>query len=461
MTRKLFGTDGVRGTANVEPMTAETAMRLGMAAGRRFTRGEHRHVVVIGKDTRLSGYMLEPAMTAGFVAMGLDVVLVGPMPTPAVAMLTRSLRADLGVMISASHNPFEDNGIKLFGPDGYKLSDEIERRIEAAIVAGDGNGRAAPQALGRAKRLDDAGGRYIEFVKQSFPKGLRLDGLRVVVDCAHGAAYKVAPTVFWELGAEVFSIGVSPDGTNINRECGALSPEAMRQEVLARRADIGIALDGDADRLIVVDERGVILDGDQVMALITTSMANAKQLAGGALVATVMSNLGLERYLCEQGIGLHRTAVGDRYVVEKMRSTGCNVGGEQSGHIILSDYATTGDGLIAALQVMARIVETGKKASEVCRLFAPVPQLLRNVRFGEGRPMESRRVKQAITAGEARLGTAGRLVIRPSGTEPVIRVMAQGEDEALLANVVDDICEAILATSRGTEDSAAAVQAAE
>lgn len=460
MTRKLFGTDGVRGTANIEPMTPETALKVAMAVGECFHNGTHKHLVVIGKDTRLSGYMLEPALTAGFITMGMDVVLVGPLPTPAIAMLTRSLRADIGVVLSASHNPYADNGIKLFGRDGYKLSDELEAKVEACLDKGPSH-RAAPSELGRAKRLDDAGGRYIEFVKQSFPKGLRLDGLRVVVDCAHGAAYKVAPTVFWELGAEVFSIGVSPDGTNINRECGALSPEAMRQEVLARRADIGIALDGDADRLIVVDERGIILDGDQVMALITTSMARANQLAGGALVATVMSNLGLERFLGEQGIGLHRTAVGDRYVVEKMRSSGCNVGGEQSGHIILSDYATTGDGLIAALQVMARIVETDKKASEVCRLFRPVPQLLRNVRFGEGRPMESRRVKQAIAAGEAHLGAAGRLVIRNSGTEPVIRVMAQGEDETLLATVVDDICEAILAVSRGTEDNGAAVRAAE
>jgi len=457
MTRKLFGTDGVRGTANIEPMTPETALKVAMAVGECFRNGTHKHMVVIGKDTRLSGYMLEPALTAGFITMGMDVVLVGPLPTPAIAMLTHSLRADIGVVISASHNPFADNGIKLFGRDGYKLSDDIEAKIEAALEKGPSK-RAAPAELGRAKRLDDAGGRYIEFVKQSFPKGLRLDGLRVVVDCAHGAAYKVAPTVFWELGAEVFSIGVSPDGLNINRECGALSPEAMRQEVLARRADIGIALDGDADRLIVVDERGVILDGDQVMALITTAMAAADRLAGGALVATVMSNFGLERYLGEQGIGLHRAAVGDRYVVEKMRATGCNVGGEQSGHIILSDYATTGDGLIAALQVMARIVETGRKASEVCRLFTPVPQLLRNVRFAEGQPLEARRVKQAITAGEARLGSAGRLVIRPSGTEPVIRVMAQGEDEALLASVVGEICEAIAAVSH---DGDAAVQAAE
>jgi phosphoglucosamine mutase len=460
MTRKLFGTDGVRGTANTEPMTPETALKVAMAVGECFHNGAHKHLVVIGKDTRLSGYMLEPALTAGFITMGMDVVLVGPLPTPAIAMLTRSLRADIGVVLSASHNPYADNGIKLFGRDGYKLSDDIEQRIEKCLDQGPSH-RAAPSELGRAKRLDDAGGRYIEFVKQSFPKGLRLDGLRVVVDCAHGAAYKVAPTVFWELGAEVFSIGVSPDGTNINRDCGALAPEAMRQEVLARRADIGIALDGDADRLIVVDERGLVLDGDQVMALITIAMARANQLEGGALVATVMSNLGLERFLGEQNIGMHRTAVGDRYVVEKMRSAGCNVGGEQSGHIILSDYATTGDGLIAALQVMARIVETGRKASEVCRLFAPVPQLLRNVRFGEGKPLETAKVKRAITAGEARLGTAGRLVIRPSGTEPVIRVMAQGESEELLASVVGDVCEAILATSRGAEEADTSIRAAE
>jgi phosphoglucosamine mutase len=442
MARKLFGTDGVRGTANIEPMTPETALKLAMAVGESFHNGSHKHLVVIGKDTRLSGYMLEPALTAGFITMGMDVVLVGPLPTPAIAMLTRSLRADIGVVISASHNPFDDNGIKLFGRDGYKLSDEVESRIEDCLEQGPSR-RAAPAELGRAKRLDDAGGRYIEFVKQSFPKGLRLDGLRVVVDCAHGAAYKVAPTVFWELGAEVFPIGVSPDGLNINRDCGALSPGQMRQEVLARRADIGIALDGDADRLIVSDERGVIQDGDQLMALIAKSMMKGERLAGGAVVATVMSNLGFERSLASDRIDLHRTAVGDRYVVEKMRATGCNLGGEQSGHIILSDYATTGDGLIAALQVLAAIVETGKKASEVCRVFEPVPQLLRNVRFGRGKPLERRAVQQAIVAGEARLGTAGRLVIRPSGTEPVIRVMAQGEDEKLLSGVVGDICEAI------------------
>ncbi|HEY1799221.1 MAG TPA: phosphoglucosamine mutase [Stellaceae bacterium] len=452
MARKLFGTDGIRGTANIEPMTPETALKLAMAVGESFRNGAHKHLVVIGKDTRLSGYMLEPALTAGFITMGMDVVLVGPLPTPAIAMLTRSLRADIGVVISASHNPFDDNGIKLFGRDGYKLSDEVESRIEECLEKGPAR-RAAPGELGRAKRLDDAGGRYIEFVKQSFPKGLKLDGLRVVVDCAHGAAYKVAPTVFWELGAEVFPLGVSPDGLNINRDCGALSPEQMRQEVLARRADIGIALDGDADRLIVSDERGVIQDGDQLMALIAKSMVKGDRLTGGAVVATVMSNLGFERCLAGDRIDLHRTSVGDRYVVEKMRATGCNLGGEQSGHIILSDYATTGDGLIAALQVLAAIVETGKKASEVCRVFTPVPQLLRNVRFGRGKPLERRAVQQAIVAGEARLGTAGRLVIRPSGTEPVIRVMAQGEDEALLAGVVGDICEAILGSGSDIETS--------
>src|SRR5438270_1089428 len=460
MARRFFGTDGIRGTTNAEPMTAQTALCVGMAAGAHFLRGDHRHRVVIGKDTRLSGYMMESAMVAGFTSVGMDVVLLGPMPTPAVAMLTRSMRADLGVVIPASHNPFADNGIKLFGPDGYKLSDDFEARIEAAMSKGPTR-RAAPSDLGRAKRLDDAGGRYIEFVKQSFPKGLRLDGLRVVVDCAHGAAYKVAPTVFWELGAEVFPIAVTPDGFNINRDCGVLSPENMRHEVLARSADIGIALDRDADRLIVADERGVILDGDQLMALIATNMAHGDRLQGGALVATIMSNLGLEHRLAKQGIGLHRTAVGDRYVVEKMRSLGCNLGGEQSGHIILSDYATTGDGLIAALQVLAAIVQTGKHASEVCRVFEPVPQLLRNVRFGHGRPLETARVKRAIAAAEARLGKEGRLVIRNSGTEPVIRVMAQGEDESLLTGIVDDICATILSVAQGTEEIKSPVRAAE
>jgi phosphoglucosamine mutase len=453
MTRKLFGTDGIRGTANSEPMTPETALKVAMAVGECFQNGAHKHLVVIGKDTRLSGYMLEPALTAGFVTMGMDVVLVGPLPTPAIAMLTRSLRADLGVVLSASHNPYGDNGIKLFGRDGYKLSDEFEQKIETCLDNGPSR-RASPAELGRVKRLDDAGGRYIEFVKQSFPRGRRLDGLRIVVDCAHGAAYKVAPTVFWELGAEVFSLGVSPDGLNINRECGALSPEQMRREVLARRADIGIALDGDADRLIIADERGVILDGDQLMALIATGLARGGRLTGGALIATVMSNLGLERFLAGHDIALHRTPVGDRHVVEKMRALGCNLGGEQSGHIILSDFATTGDGLIAALQVLASIVETGRRASEVCSLFTPVPQRLRSVRFSKGEPLLAGSVKRAIDEARDRLAATGRLVIRKSGTEPVIRVMAEGEDDELVAAVVDEICQAILGAAVEIEDNA-------
>jgi phosphoglucosamine mutase len=410
--------------------------------------------------------MLEPALTAGFVTMGMDVVLVGPLPTPAIAMLTRSLRADLGVVLSASHNPYGDNGIKLFGRDGYKLSDELEQKIEACLEKGPRR-RASSAELGRVKRLDDAGGRYIEFVKQSFPRGRRLDGLRIVVDCAHGAGYKVAPTVFWELGAEVFSLGVSPDGLNINRECGALSPEQMRREVLARRADIGIALDGDADRLIIADERGLVQDGDQLMALIATGLARGGRLTGGALVATVMSNLGLERFLAGHDIALHRTPVGDRHVVEKMRALGCNLGGEQSGHIILSDFATTGDGLIAALQVLASIVETGRRASEVCSLFTPVPQQLRSVRFAKGDPLAACSVKGAIDEATNRLATTGRLVIRKSGTEPVIRVMAEGEDEELVAAVVDEICQAILDAAVEIEDNApqvarlASAQAAE
>jgi phosphoglucosamine mutase len=452
MTRKLFGTDGIRGTANSEPMTPETALKVAMAVGDCFRNGAHKHLVVIGKDTRLSGYMLEPALTAGFVTMGMDVVLVGPLPTPAIAMLTRSLRADLGVVLSASHNPYGDNGIKLFGRDGYKLSDELEQKIEACLDKGPRR-RASPAELGRVKRLDDAGGRYIEFVKQSFPRGRRLDGLRIVVDCAHGAAYKVAPTVFWELGAEVFSLGVSPDGLNINRECGALSPEQMRREVLARRADIGIALDGDADRLIIADEHGLVQDGDQLMALIATGLARGGRLAGAALVATVMSNLGLERFLADHDIALHRTPVGDRHVVEKMRALGCNLGGEQSGHIILSDFATTGDGLIAALQVLASIVETGRRASEVCSLFTPVPQRLRSVRFAKGDPLTACSVKGAIDEARGRLAATGRLVIRKSGTEPVIRVMAEGEDEELVAVVVDEICQAILDAAVEIEDN--------
>ncbi len=449
MTRKLFGTDGIRGTANSEPMTADTALKVAMAAGRVLRRGDHRHLVVIGKDTRLSGYMIEPALTAGFIARGMDVVLVGPLPTPAIAMLTRSLRADLGVMISASHNPFEDNGIKLFGADGYKLSDEIEAAIEAQLD--DTDGRVPPHELGRAKRLDDAGGRYIEFVKGSFPKRLRLDGLKVVIDCAHGAAYKVAPTVLWELGAEVIPLGVAPDGLNINRDSGTMATAAMQRAVVEHGANLGIALDGDADRLLVADEGGRILDGDQLMALIAVKWQEAKRLDGGGVVATVMSNLGLERHLARHGITLHRTAVGDRYVVEAMRRLGSNLGGEQSGHIILGDHSTTGDGLMVALQVLAAIVETGAPASRVCNIFTPVPQLLKNVRFAGGAPLETPAVKQAISAGERRLGKKGRLVVRKSGTEPLIRIMAEGEDERLVATIVDEIAAVVIA-----EGSAAA-----
>jgi phosphoglucosamine mutase len=451
--RKLFGTDGIRGTANSEPMTAETALKVAMATGLCLRRGDHRHLVVIGKDTRLSGYMIEPALTAGFIAMGMDVILVGPLPTPAIAMLTRSLRADLGVMISASHNPFEDNGIKLFGPDGYKLSDEIEASIEAQ-VDGAAAKRVRPQELGRAKRLDDAGGRYIEFVKNSFPKRLRLDGLKVVIDCAHGAAYKVAPTVLWELGAEVIPLGVVPDGFNINRESGAMATAAMQREVVARGADLGIALDGDADRLLIADESGRILDGDQLMALIAAQWHRSGRLSGAGVVATVMSNLGFERHLSAQGIALTRTTVGDRYVVEAMRRLGCNLGGEQSGHIILGDYSTTGDGLIAALQVLAAIVDTGAPASRVCKVFDPVPQLLRNVRFLGGAPLQATSVKAAIGAGERRLGSAGRLLVRKSGTEPLIRIMAEGEDEALVAAVVEEIAAAVLDAGMAEERAA-------
>ncbi len=446
MTRKLFGTDGVRGRANAEPMTAETALRIGMAAGHFFTRGDHRHIVVIGKDTRLSGYLLEPALTAGFIAVGMDVVLLGPLPTPAVAMLTRSLRADLGVMISASHNAYEDNGIKLFGPDGYKLSDEAELEIEAKIDNGLAEYRVAPSRLGKAKRLDDASGRYIEFVKNSFPRGLRLDGLRIVVDCANGAAYKVAPTVLWELGAEVIPMGDEPDGFNINRDCGSLATEAMRAKVITERADLGIALDGDADRVVMCDEKGRIVDGDQLMALIATTWQRAGMLKGGGLVATVMSNLGLERHMHGLGLTLARTAVGDRYVVETMRRDGFNIGGEQSGHIILSDHGTTGDGLVAALQVLGAIVESGRPASEVTTVFQPLPQLLRNVRTGKAAPngvLDDATVKEAIASGNERLNGCGRLLIRKSGTEPLIRVMAEGEDEALIGAIVGDIVSAI------------------
>jgi len=446
MARKFFGTDGVRGTANTEPMTAETAMRLGMAAGHFFTRGKHRHTVVIGKDTRLSGYMLEPALTAGFISMGMDAVLLGPLPTPAVALLTRSMRADLGVMISASHNPFEDNGIKLFGPDGYKLSDESELEIERYMEDGLANVRAAPDRLGRARRLDDAIGRYIEYTKSTFPRGLRLEGLKIVIDCANGAAYKVAPTVLWELGAEVVPVGVAPDGFNINRNCGSLSTEAMRSQVVAHGADIGIALDGDADRVVLCDERGRLIDGDQVMALIAKLWKTSGTLAGGGVVATVMSNLGLERFLQGEGLTLHRTAVGDRYVLEKMRKDGFNLGGEQSGHIIMSDHTTTGDGLVAALQVLASLIRGKRPASELLRLFEPLPQTLKNVRVPADKSatvLDQTSVKAAIAEAEKALAGRGRLLIRKSGTEPLIRVMAEGDNEAFIDPLVDSIIQAI------------------
>jgi len=443
MNRKLFGTDGIRGTANAGSMTAETALKVGMAAAAQFTRGDHRHRVVIGKDTRLSGYMIEPALTSGFVSMGMDVFLVGPMPTPAVAMLTRSLRADLGVMISASHNPFYDNGIKLFGPDGFKLSDAVESEIEARI-AGDMSGDLAdPAKLGRAKRLDDAQGRYTEHVKRTFPKGLTLDGLKIVIDCANGAAYKVAPDVLWELGAEVIPIGVSPDGFNINSECGSTYPQTMCETVVAHGADIGISLDGDADRVLISDENGQLVDGDQLMALVAGSWSQADRLQGGGIVATVMSNLGLEHYLTGIGLELVRTKVGDRYVVEHMRQHGFNIGGEQSGHIVLADYGSTGDGLVAALQVLAVAIQSDGPASESCRPFEPLPQLLRNVSFKDGQPLDDEDVKKSIAAGETRLSGTGRLLIRESGTEPLIRVMAEGADETLVHAVVGDIVNAV------------------
>jgi len=448
MMRKYFGTDGIRGSANTEPVTPGTVLRLAMAAGELFRRGEHRHRAVIGKDTRLSGYMLEPALVSGFIAMGMDVMLVGPMPTPAVAMLTRSLRADVGVMISASHNPYQDNGIKLFGPDGYKLSDDEEMEIELLM---DSNGfkLADGKSLGRATRLEDAPGRYMEFVKQTFPKNLRLDGMKIVIDCAHGAAYKVAPTVFHELGADVVPVATQPDGTNINRDCGATAPETMSQQVATHGADLGIALDGDADRLIIADEHGQILNGDQVMATIANAWHAVGNLRGGGVVATVMSNLGFERYLDGLGLELVRTAVGDRNVVDYMRTHDHNVGGEQSGHIILNDFSTTGDGLIAALQVLASVIERDRPISEVCRHFDALPQVLRNVRFNGGRPLEDDTVKEAICEGEARLSDAGRVLIRPSGTEPVIRVMAEGDDSGLVEAVVGDIVEAIEKVAHG------------
>jgi len=451
--RRLFGTDGIRGTANAAPMNAETALRLGQAAGLLFTRGPHRHRVVIGKDTRLSGYMIEPALTAGFIGAGMDVTLVGPLPTPAIAMLTRSLRADLGVMISASHNPFQDNGIKLFGPDGFKLSDATEREIEA-LMAIDLGPRLAPAAkLGRAARLDDAAGRYIEAAKATFPRGLRLDDLKIVVDCANGAAYRVAPTILWELGATVVPVGVAPDGFNINRGCGSTAPASLCAQVVEHGAHLGLALDGDADRLLISDEHGELIDGDQILALIARSWAGADRLRGSGIAATVMSNLGLERFLAGHGLGLDRTPVGDRYVAERMRAQGMNVGGEQSGHVILSDFATTGDGLVAALQVLAVVVERGRPASEVCRVFTPLPQRLKNVRFAGTSPLGDVQIQAAIRSAEATLNGHGRLLIRESGTEPMIRVMAEAEDEAVVIRLVDDLC-AIITSAAGLHAAA-------
>ncbi|MSO70506.1 MAG: phosphoglucosamine mutase [Alphaproteobacteria bacterium] len=447
MTRTLFGTDGIRGTANQEPMTAMTALKVAMAAGRHFTRGDHRHVVVIGKDTRLSNYMLEPALQAGFTAVGMDVVLVGPMPTPAVALLTHSLRADLGVMISASHNPFEDNGIKLFGPDGYKLSDATEAAIEANLAAGPAVGLATSAKLGRAYRMEDARGRYIESVKASFPRGRRLDGLKVVVDCAHGAAYKVAPAVLHELGATVIAMGVEPNGTNINQDCGATQPQALARRVVAEKANLGIALDGDADRLQLVDETGAIVDGDQVLALLARVFAKDGRLKGGTVVATVMSNLGLERYLETIGLKLLRTKVGDRYVLEAMRAGGYTLGGEQSGHILLTDLATTGDGLLAALQVLAVLVTEAKPLSVLGHTFAPLPQKLTSIRVHGRDPLRAATVLAAIKLGEERLGRTGRLLIRASGTEPVVRVMGEGADSKLVGDVVAAVAAAIEAAS--------------
>ena len=443
MARRYFGTDGIRGLANSAPMTSETALRVGMAAGKLFSSGTHRHRVVIGKDTRLSGYMIESALMSGFTAVGMDVFLLGPMPTPAVAMLTRSLRADLGVMISASHNPSADNGIKLFDPDGYKLSDEAESEIEKLMEAPTGELLAPAERIGRAKRIESAQERYIEFAKRTLARNIRLNDLRVVIDCANGAGYQVAPDALWELGAEVVKIGVEPNGHNINLKCGSTSPEALCAKVRELRADIGIALDGDADRVVIVDEKGAIVGGDQIMGVIAESWHRRGRLAAGGVVATVMSNLGLERYLKELGLALVRTPVGDRYVVEHMRKHGYNVGGEQSGHIVLSDFTTTGDGLVTALQVLSVVVGTGKPVSEVCKRFEPLPQILENVRYTNGSPLEQDAVRQAIDVGLERLGSRGRLVIRPSGTESVIRVMAEGDDERLVHQVVGEIVEAV------------------
>jgi phosphoglucosamine mutase len=453
MTKKLFGTDGVRGTANTWPMTAELALRLGAAAGRYFRNdGSNGHRVVIGKDTRLSGYMFENALTAGLTSTGMNVLLLGPVPTPAVGLLTTSMRADVGIMISASHNPHHDNGIKFFGPDGYKLSDEAEAEIEALVEAGVEPAQSGN--IGRAKRIDDGRFRYMERLKSTFPKGRSLEGLKVVIDCANGAAYKVAPEILWELGAQVVPVGTHPNGTNINDGCGSTAPRAAAEMVVTHGADLGICLDGDADRVILIDENGEIADGDQLMALMAARWAEQGRLQGGTLVATVMSNLGLERFLAGRGLRLERTAVGDRYVVEAMRQGGWNLGGEQSGHIVMTDYATTGDGLLAALQVIAAMAETGLPASRLLRQFDSVPQLLRNVRYAAGKqPLSSPTVQAVIEAAKLRVQGQGRILIRKSGTEPLIRVMGECEDEALLAEVVAEIVAAV--------ETAALVHAAE
>lgn len=447
MTRQYFGTDGIRGTANIPPMTADMALRVAMATAHILRAAQHGNAmnrVVIGKDTRLSGYMLEQAMAAGFVAMGMEVILTGPMPTPAIAMLTRSLRADVGVMISASHNPYQDNGIKLFGADGFKLSDKLELEIESALEMDQTELLPPADEIGKAARLDDAPGRYIEFLKNAVPKGERFNGLKVVVDCAHGAAYKIAPQILWELEAEVITMGDKPNGRNINLECGATHTDALQKRVIEEGADIGIALDGDADRLIVVDEKGRKIDGDQLMALMALDMKSRGVLEKNTLVATVMSNLGLERFLKSQGVTLERSAVGDRYVVEKMKDGGYTLGGEQSGHIIMSEFGTTGDGLMASLRVLSIVSRSGKKASEVCNLFAPMPQVLKNVRYSNGaKPLDNAAVKDAITAAEKTLVNDGRLLIRKSGTEPLIRVMAEGDDEVKVNKIVDDLCAVI------------------
>jgi phosphoglucosamine mutase len=445
MVRKYFGTDGIRGRAN-GVITPELALKVGQAAGLIFRRGEHRHRVLIGKDTRLSGYMIETALVAGFTAVGMDVLLTGPIPTPAVGMLTRSMRADLGVMISASHNPFADNGIKLFGPDGFKLTDEVEHKIEELLDADLAKKLAKSAELGRAKRIDGVADRYIEFAKRTLPRNLSLDGLRVVIDCANGAGYRVAPEALRELDAEVIAIGVDPDGFNINRECGSTEPAALCQKVREMRADIGIALDGDADRVIIADERGHVIDGDQLLAVIAESWKSDGRLTANGIVATVMSNLGLERYLQKLDISLARTPVGDRYVLDHMRSQGYNVGGEASGHIILSDYTTTGDGLLAALQVLAVVKKHNKPVSEVCHRFDPLPQVLKSVRYSDGTPLENAQVRSAIELAQARLNVHGRLVIRPSGTEPVIRVMGEGEDKLLVEEIVDGIVNVLTST---------------